>query len=68
MTRAASAALFFCVGNRARRAFARRWRWAPWGIVLTPAFGAVLMSASTVIVAINARLLGRIISGAALEE
>jgi Cu2+-exporting ATPase len=27
------------------------------GIVLTPAAGAVLMSASTVIVAINARLL-----------
>jgi len=32
---------------------------AAWGVVLTPAFGAVLMSASTVIVAINARLLGR---------
>jgi P-type Cu2+ transporter len=32
---------------------------AAWGIVLTPALGAVLMSASTVIVAINARLLGR---------
>jgi len=32
---------------------------AAWGIVLTPAFGAVLMSVSTVIVAINARLLGR---------
>jgi len=32
---------------------------APWGMVLTPAFGAVLMSVSTVIVAINARLLGR---------
>jgi Cu2+-exporting ATPase len=30
-----------------------------WGIVLTPAFGAVLMSVSTVIVAINARLLGK---------
>lgn len=30
---------------------------AAWGIVLTPAVGAVLMSASTVIVAINARLL-----------
>jgi Cu2+-exporting ATPase len=30
-----------------------------WGIVLTPAVGAVLMSASTVIVAINAQLLGR---------
>ena len=40
---------------------------APWGIVLTPAFGAVLMSASTVIVAINARLLGRIASGVALD-
>ncbi len=30
---------------------------APWGVVLSPAAGAVLMSASTVIVAINARLL-----------
>ena len=30
---------------------------APWGIVLSPAIGAVLMSLSTVIVAINARLL-----------
>jgi len=30
-----------------------------WGLLLTPAVGAVLMSASTVIVAINARLLGR---------
>lgn len=30
---------------------------APWGIVLAPAFGAVLMSASTVIVALNAQLL-----------
>jgi P-type Cu2+ transporter len=28
-----------------------------WGIILSPAVGAVLMSASTVIVAINARLL-----------
>jgi Cu2+-exporting ATPase len=32
---------------------------AAWGVLLTPAAGAVLMSASTVIVAINARLLGR---------
>lgn len=32
---------------------------APWGILLTPALGAVLMSASTVIVAINAQLLKR---------
>ncbi len=32
---------------------------APWGIVLTPAAGAVLMSASTIIVAINAQLLRR---------
>lgn len=31
----------------------------PWGIVLSPAIGAVLMSASTVIVAINAQLLRR---------
>jgi len=30
---------------------------APWGIVLSPAVGAVLMSVSTVIVAFNARLL-----------
>jgi hypothetical protein len=28
-----------------------------WGVLLTPALGAVLMAASTVIVAINARLL-----------
>jgi Cu2+-exporting ATPase len=28
-----------------------------WGVLLTPALGAVFMSASTVIVAINARLL-----------
>ena len=33
---------------------------APWGIVLSPALGAVLMSASTVIVAINAQLLRRV--------
>lgn len=32
---------------------------APWGILLTPAVGAVLMSASTVIVALNAQLLRR---------
>src|SRR4026207_2104455 len=31
----------------------------PWGIVLSPAVGAVLMSLSTVIVAINAQLLRR---------
>lgn len=31
----------------------------PWGILLNPAVGAVLMSASTVIVAINAQLLRR---------
>jgi Cu2+-exporting ATPase len=30
------------------------------GIVLSPAIGAVFMSLSTVIVAINARLLGRV--------
>jgi Cu2+-exporting ATPase len=33
---------------------------APWGIVLHPAVGAVLMSASTVIVALNAQLLRRV--------
>jgi P-type Cu2+ transporter len=33
---------------------------APWGFVLSPAFGAILMSASTVIVAINAQLLRRV--------
>jgi P-type Cu2+ transporter len=33
---------------------------AGWGIVLTPAMGAVLMSASTVIVALNAQLLRRV--------
>jgi Cu2+-exporting ATPase len=32
---------------------------APWGVVLTPAVGAVLMSLSTIIVAINAQLLRR---------
>ena len=32
---------------------------APWGIVLAPAVGAILMSASTVIVAVNAQLLRR---------
>ncbi|MEO8563116.1 MAG: heavy metal translocating P-type ATPase [bacterium] len=32
----------------------------PWGFVLSPAIGAVLMSASTVIVAINAQLLRRV--------
>lgn len=32
---------------------------APWGIVLSPAVGAILMSTSTVIVAINAQLLRR---------
>jgi P-type Cu2+ transporter len=33
---------------------------APWGILLNPAAGAVLMSLSTVIVAINAQLLRRV--------
>jgi Cu2+-exporting ATPase len=33
---------------------------APWGILLTPAVGAILMSASTVVVAINAQLLKRV--------
>jgi Cu2+-exporting ATPase len=33
---------------------------AAWGILLTPALGAVLMSASTVVVAINAQLLKRV--------
>jgi P-type Cu2+ transporter len=32
---------------------------APWGLVLSPAVGAVLMSASTVVVALNAQLLRR---------
>lgn len=32
---------------------------APWGIVLSPAVGAILMSLSTIIVAINAQLLHR---------
>ena len=32
---------------------------APWGVVLPPAVGAVLMSASTIIVAINAQVLRR---------
>ncbi|MCD6673522.1 MAG: heavy metal translocating P-type ATPase [Burkholderiaceae bacterium] len=33
---------------------------APWGVLLTPAVGAVLMSLSTIIVAINAQLLRRV--------
>ena len=33
---------------------------APWDILLTPAVGAALMSASTVVVAINAQLLKRV--------
>jgi P-type Cu2+ transporter len=33
---------------------------APWGIILRPAVGAILMSASTIVVAINAQLLRRI--------
>ena len=33
---------------------------APWGFVLSPAVGAVLMSLSTVIVALNAQLLRRV--------
>ncbi|MGQ0538230.1 MAG: heavy metal translocating P-type ATPase [Gemmatimonadaceae bacterium] len=33
---------------------------APWGIVLSPAMGAVLMSLSTIIVALNAQLLRRL--------
>jgi P-type Cu2+ transporter len=32
---------------------------APWGVVLSPAIGAMLMSVSTVVVAINAQLLRR---------
>ena len=32
---------------------------APWGVVLSPATGAILMSVSTVVVAINAQLLRR---------
>jgi Cu2+-exporting ATPase len=32
---------------------------ARWGFVLSPAVGAILMSASTVIVAVNAQLLRR---------
>jgi len=33
---------------------------APWGIVLPAAVGAVLMSLSTIIVAVNAQLLRRV--------
>lgn len=33
---------------------------APWGIILPPALGAVLMSVSTVVVALNAQLLRRL--------
>ena len=33
---------------------------AAWGVLLTPALGAVLMSASTVVVAVAAQLLERV--------
>ncbi len=33
---------------------------APWGIILSPAAGAILMSVSTIVVAINAQLLRRV--------
>ena len=33
---------------------------APWGILLSPALGALFMSLSTVIVAVNAQLLRRV--------
>jgi Cu2+-exporting ATPase len=33
---------------------------APWGILLSPAVGAVLMSLSTVVVALNAQFLRRV--------
>ena len=36
---------------------------APWGVVLSPAIAAVLMSASTLIVAANAQLLRRVSLG-----
>jgi Cu2+-exporting ATPase len=32
---------------------------APWGVLLSPAIGAMLMSISTLVVAINAQLLRR---------
>jgi len=32
---------------------------APWGFIIEPAVGAILMSVSTVVVAINAQLLKR---------
>jgi Cu2+-exporting ATPase len=33
---------------------------APWGVLLSPAVGAILMSLSTIVVAINAQLLRRL--------
>jgi len=33
---------------------------APWGLVPAPALGAVLMSLSTIVVALNAQLLRRL--------
>lgn len=33
---------------------------APWGILLTPALGAIFMSASTIVVSLNAQLLRRV--------
>jgi Cu2+-exporting ATPase len=37
---------------------------APWGILLSPAVGALLMSVSTIVVAINAQLLRRTVLSA----
>jgi hypothetical protein len=45
--------------ERTARWFGRPGVFAKWGFVLSPAVGAVLMSVSTVIVAINAQLLRR---------
>ena len=46
-------------GPRATTFLRSRWRLATWGFVLSPAIAAILMSLSTVIVAINAQLLRR---------
>jgi Cu2+-exporting ATPase len=49
--------LFWATGYNVRAIPAAADVLAHWGIVLGPALGAVLMSASTVICAVNARML-----------
>ena len=50
--------LFSLCPSRLSNAFAGVFAWA--GLTLSPAIGAVLMSASTIMVALNAQLLRRV--------